>query len=265
MKKILYTIVAGIIVIGGYFIEENLKNKNKTTEEEFEVYDDVSGFDYLPTSTTNSIVKHQYYSLSYSEKHEQAEWVAYELKSSQIKRNDFKRPYFKIDRKVKTKAAHWRNYKNSGYDRGHLCPAGDRGFSKQAYNETFLTSNISPQIHNFNAGVWNELEQKTRRWAKKEKQLFIVTGPVFENTNTTIGTEHVTVPTHFYKIILKYGNGKPKCIAFLIPHKIKSQSYKNYIVTVDELEKKLGIDFFPALEDDVENRLEANYNTGFSL
>ena len=77
---------------------------------------------------------HKGYSLSYSEPHEQAEWVAYELKKSHLASINHKRPYFEIDKAVKTGAANWRNYKNSGYDKGHLCPAGDR---KQTFEDYF--------------------------------------------------------------------------------------------------------------------------------
>ena len=116
---------------------------------------------FLPTSTTGQIVHHNGYSLSYSEKHEQSEWVAYELKKEHLSKNEFKRPYFEIDNAVKTDAASWKNYKRSGYDKGHLCPAGDKRYSKEAHDETFLTSNISPQEHEFNAGLWNRMEQNT--------------------------------------------------------------------------------------------------------
>lgn len=100
---------------------------------------------------------HQGYTLSYSESHEQAEWVAYEFKASHLSNTNFKRPYFEVDQAIKTGAAHWRSYKNSGFDRGHLCPARDRKYSQETHNETFLTSNISPQRNDFNAGIWNTL------------------------------------------------------------------------------------------------------------
>mgnify|MGYP003580214912 CR=1 FL=1 len=120
--------------------EEAISFKRNSTST-----DSVYTVAYLPTSTTKQIVKHQYYTLSYNEKFEQAEWVAYELKKEYLKNNDFKRPYFIEDPNVTTGSADWRNYKNSGYDKGHLCPAGDMEFSKDAYNDTFYTSNISPQ------------------------------------------------------------------------------------------------------------------------
>lgn len=213
-------------------------------------------FDYLPTSTTNQIVKHNNYTLSYAEPYEQAEWVAYKLIKSQIVDNNYKRPYFIEDPLVKTRSADWRNYRKSGYDKGHLCPAGDREFSREAYNETFYTSNISPQLSRFNAGIWNRLEQKVRYWATKYDTLYVVTGGVLTKDLKTIGIEKVAVPEYFYKILVNKKNGDYKMIAFLVPHKDTSQSIYDFVVSVDSIEKLTGIDFFPALPDDIENRLE---------
>lgn len=216
---------------------------------------------FLPTSTTGQVVHHNYYSLSYSERDEQAEWVAYELKKNHIVNNDFKRPYFEVDPQVETESAHWRNYKKSGYDRGHLCPAGDREFSKAAYEETFFTSNISPQRHDFNAGIWNELEQQVRYWAKKYDGVYVVTGGVLKDKMGAIGTEGVTVPESFYKIVYDQSGGDAKMIAFLMNHKASNKSLKTFVTSVDQIEKLTGIDFFPELEDSVEDRLEASTST----
>lgn len=212
---------------------------------------------FLPASTTGQIVHHEGYSLSYNEAYEQAEWVAYELKKNQLSRNDFERPYFYVDKKVKTKSAHWRNYKKSGYDRGHLCPAGDRRYSLDAYNETFLTSNISPQKHDFNAGIWNTLEQKVRYWAKKYDGVYVITGGILEKGLPSIGEEKVAIPKFFYKILLDNDNGEIKMIAFLIPHKDSDRPLYEFVVSVDEIEQKTGIDFFPKLDDAIETKLEA--------
>lgn len=216
--------------------------------------------DFLPTSTTGQIIYHNYYTLSYSEKHEQAEWVAYQLSSEHISNQNFKRPYFEKDAKVLTKSAHYKNYSNSGYDKGHLCPAGDRKFSKAAHDETFLTSNISPQEHQFNAGIWNRLEQKTRYWATKYKNLYVVTGGVLENVSKTIGTEKVTVPNYFYKIILDFHEPEIKAIAFLIPHEASEKGLYNFVVSIDKIEALTRIDFFPKIEDSLENELEKSIN-----
>lgn len=213
---------------------------------------------YLPTSTTNQIVKHSYYVLSYNEKVEQAEWVAYELKKEYIKNNDFKRPYFIEDPKVTTRSADWRNYKKSGYDKGHLCPAGDMEFDLDAYNDTFYTSNISPQNHDFNAGIWNRLEQKVRYWAERENGIIVVTGGVLSRTSKTIGTQKVVVPDYFYKIIFENEAGKQKMIAFLMPNEKSNKALYEFVVSVDSIEKLTGIDFFPNLNDATEDVLEKN-------
>jgi len=135
------------ILLFGLISAANFSNENSKNEQ-------VQGqsFDYLPTSTTNQIVKHEFYTLSYNEKYEQAEWVAYELKKSYVRSSNFERPYFVEDPKVKTGSADWRNYKKSGYDKGHLCPAGDMEFAIKAYNDTFFTSNISQQTRDLNGG-----------------------------------------------------------------------------------------------------------------
>ncbi|MCG9794131.1 DNA/RNA non-specific endonuclease [Flavobacterium algicola] len=213
---------------------------------------------YLPTSTTNQVVEHQFYTLSYNEEVEQAEWVAYELKSDYIINNDFKRPYFIEDPKVSTRSADWRNYKKSGYDKGHLCPAADMEFSLEAYNDTFYTSNISPQNHEFNGGIWNRLEQKVRYWAKKENGVIVITGGVLKNTSKTIGNQKVAVPDYFYKIVFEDEVGKQKMIAFLMPNEKSDKSLYEFVVSVDRIEKLTGIDFFPNLDDKIENKLEMN-------
>jgi endonuclease G len=194
--------------------------------------------------------------LSYSEKHEQAEWVAYELKKNYVGSNNFKRPYFIEDPKVKTGSADWRNYKKSGYDKGHLCPAGDMEFAINAYNDTFFTSNISPQLHDFNAGIWNRLEQKTRYWATKYDGIYVITGGILQPSLQTIGKEKVSVPNYFYKILLDNSNGKYRMIGFFVPSKKSDKPLYDFVVSVDSLEKMTGIDFFPKLDDKTENRLE---------
>lgn len=215
-------------------------------------------FDFLPSSTTNQIIQHDYYTFSYSEKHEQAEWVAYELKKSFVKNNDFKRPYFIEDPKVKTGSAKWQNYKKSGYDKGHLCPAGDMEFAINAYNDTFFTSNISPQLHDFNGGIWNRLEQKVRYWATKYDGIYVITGGVLQSSLKTIGKEEVSVPNYFYKVLLDNSNGQYRMIAFLVPSKKSDKPLYNFVVSVDSIEKITGIDFFPKLNDKIENSLEKN-------
>jgi endonuclease G len=218
--------------------------------------DKLSNLDLLPLATTKQVIHHRYYSLSYYEEYEQAEWVAYELKKGYLINNDFRRPYFVEDPKVNSCSADWRNYKNSGYDKGHLCPAGDMEFDLNSYNDTFLTSNIAPQDHDFNAGIWNRLEQKVRYWAGKYDGVYVVTGGVLQPSLKTIGKEKVAVPNQFYKIVVLRSNDSYKMIAFLIPNRKSENSLFDYVVSVDLIESKTGIDFFPALNDNMEEKLE---------
>ncbi len=226
--------------------DEQVFNISKNDDDSF----------YLPKSTTNEIVSHKFYILSYSEKHEQAEWVAYELKKSQLSYHNYKRPYFDDDPNVETGSASWRNFKNSGYDKGHLCPAGDRRFSVEAFNETFYTSNVAPQLRDFNSGIWNRLEQKTRYWASKYDGVYVVTGGVLSNDLGSIGKESVSVPKYFYKILLDNSRGEYKTIAFLIPHEDSEKPLNKFVVSIDKIEKLTNIDFFPRLPDEIENKLE---------
>ncbi len=258
-KKGLYTVLALLLLVIVYGYEHVLKQEENVVSQKNGKRVKTNTNTYLlPTSTTGQVVHHQGYSLSYSEPHEQAEWVAYELKKTHLANTNFDRPYFEIDKAVKTGAAHWRNYKNSGYDRGHLCPAGDKRYSKLAYNETFLTSNISPQNHDFNSGIWNTLEQKVRYWASKYNGVFVVTGGILNNNMETIGFEKVAVPEQFYKILIATNSGKTKMIAFLLPHKNSNKPLYEFVVSVDTIETLTGIDFFPELDDTTENNLEAS-------
>jgi endonuclease G, mitochondrial len=253
-------IILGLMLICAFSCKnDKSKNINVIAEDKLVTNITDTNADYfLPTSTTNQIIEHDFYTLSYSEKYEQAEWVAYELKKSHLNKSNFKRPYFIDDPEVFTNSASWKNYKRSGYDKGHLCPAGDRGFSKAAFDETFYTSNISPQLHDFNSGIWNTLEQKTRYWAGKYDGIYVITGGVLCNNLEQIGFEDVAVPDYFYKILLDKNDGDYKVIAFLMPHEDSNQPLYSFVVSVDEIEKRTGIDFFPNLPDAIENNLEEN-------
>ena len=257
LKKNFWSVFSFVIIIGLLFESLSASDLPLDNPKNQKISQSVS-FDFLPSSTTKQIIKHDYFTLSYSEKHEQAEWVAYELKKIYIRSSNFKKPYFIEDSNVMTGSADWRNYKNSGFDKGHLCPAGDMEFAIKAYNDTFFTSNISPQTHDFNSGIWNRLEQKTRYWATKYDGIYVITGGVLQPSLKTIGREKVSIPNYFYKILLDISNGQYKMIAFLVPNKKSDKPLYDFVVSVESIEKITGIDFFPKLNDKVENSLEKN-------
>lgn len=221
-------------------------------------------FNFLPTSTTGAVYERSTFTFSYHEGYEQAEWVAYTLNNEDTKYKKYDRPLFIQDPIVKSKSADWKNYKNVPYNKGHLLPAADRRKSYKEYKETFYTSNISPQNPEFNAGVWNRLEQKVRYWATKYDGLYVVTGGILEPGLETIGNESVGVPKYFYKVLMT--KDKSKMIGFLVPHQDSDKPLYEFVTSVDEIEKRTGIDFFSNLPDDIENKLEqSNSYKGWSF
>lgn len=218
---------------------------------------------FLPTSTTGQVVKHRYYTLSYSEEGEQAEWVAYQLTRAGLKQKNVKRTNdFREDDLIKTGSATIYDYRRSGYDRGHLVPAADMAFNREAMSETFYMSNISPQLRHFNGGIWRELEELTRDWAYKFKKLYIVTGPILtKRAIERIGKNKVEVPAAYYKILLDLEEPELKAIAFIMPNEVSDKPVYDYVVTIDEVEELTGINFFPNLMSPaLEEQLESTSN-----
>ncbi len=156
------------------------------------------------------------------------------------------------------------DYSSSGYDRGHMAPAGDMKWSEDAMMASFNMTNVCPQNHALNSGAWNDLEIKVREWAEHYGSVIVATGPIVEKNPRTIGRRrHVAVPTAFFKVLLARKDGNRMAIAFIYPNKNCRDDMASYVVSVDEVERLTGIDFFGALPDDEENSIESysNYNT----
>lgn len=218
-------------------------------------------FDPRPSSTTDRVVKHSHYSLSYSEEHEQAEWVSYELEAGDLRGDRFERTDdFRKDPDVETGSASLEDHHGDGYDRGHLAPAADMAHSPTAISESFYMSNMSPQEASFNRGIWLSLEEQVRTWALRNDGVYVVTGPLLNGCKERVGPNRVCVPEHFYKVILERNGKESKMIALLLPNQEGGRALQEYVVTTDHLEEQSGIDFFPALADSMENELESQRN-----
>lgn len=156
------------------------------------------------------------------------------------------------------------DYKHSGFDRGHMAPAGDFKSGQALMDQSFFLSNMVPQYGpTFNRGIWAELESRVRKWVKKRGECWIITGPLFydpleEDPATadgiipyfTIGDGEVAVPTHTYKIVLaKNAQGQWEAIAFVMDNKAHAQPYRLHLhrTTIDWIEERSGLDFFPEL------------------
>lgn len=149
------------------------------------------------------------------------------------------------------------DYRNSGYDRGHMAPAGDMKWSQQAMDDCFNLTNIAPQTSALNTGQWNSLEQATRRWAMRDSTLTVICGPILTPSPVTlIGPTEVAVPQSFFKIIVAPHANPPRAIAFILPNNDTPPPYAQASVTIDEVEAITGHNFLSLLPDSIQQQLE---------
>ena len=203
------------------------------------------------------IIQRTGYTLSYDAKNKTPKWVAWELTREETQGNEERTNDFQPDPEVIGAKVVTYDYSGSGYDRGHMAPAGDMKWSKKAMQESFYMSNICPQDHNLNTEDWNDLEMKSREWARRYGKVHIVCGPIYKGIrNEYIGDHRVKVPDAFFKVIL-INNAKKQCaLGFYFENEAGERPLTDYLTSVDELEKLTGLDFFAALPDEEENRLE---------
>ena len=204
------------------------------------------------------------YTVSFNPKTNIPNWVAWELNAEKLIERESRNDKFVPDPDIPEHLAITTGeYTNSGWDRGHMCPAGDNRWHWRAMDESFYMTNICPQHPNLNSGDWNELEQACHRWAEKET-LYIVCGPILYKKSQAeyIGKEHkIRVPEAFFKVVLAgVEKGNPRAIGFIYKNAKGNQPLDAYVNTVDEVERITGIDFFPALPDEVEAQVESGYN-----
>lgn len=216
-----------------------------------------------PKGTPEQILKRTGYVASYNKTTLLPNWVAWHLTAERTEGSAKRSGVdFAEDTEVpEPRATDW-DYYNSGYDRGHMCPAADNKWSKKAMEESFLFTNMCPQNGNLNRGDWNEMEMACRKWAKKYGDLYIVCGPIlYKGKHKTIGKNKVVVPEAFFKVVLRTGDN-PQAIGFIYKNTSGNRPKDSYVNTVDEVERITGIDFFPSLPDDVEKKVEAECDLG---
>lgn len=202
------------------------------------------------------------YTVSYNENTRNPNWVAWHLTSAHTSGEWSRKGIpFMEDKEVKGEQQNNDAYRSTSLpiDHGHMCPAGDNKWSAKAMEQSFLLTNICPQNSNLNRGDWNELEERCRGWARHYGEIWIVCGPIFYNESyTTIGNK-IGVPDAFFKVVLRLGK-KPKALGFIYPNEGTNHRMSYYVMSVDEVEEKTGIDFFYNLPDEIEDVVEANAN-----
>ena len=206
----------------------------------------------------DTIIKHRGYTLSYNPKYKQANWVAYLLTKDETVKRFQRGEFFAADPMIPGTDFSI-DYQKSGYDRGHLAPAADMGYSMETMVQSFFYSNMSPQLPRFNRGVWKKLEMQVRNWAVEYDSLYVVTGPIFDSVMPTIGPHRVAVPKAYYKVLLQKRNGNWEGIGFILPNSNTKVDFKEYATNIDKVEEITGIDFFIKLNDNLEFDLERKF------
>jgi len=206
----------------------------------------------------DAVIEREGYALGYSRKYGQALWVIYRMTREEVlaksarRENDFREDYA-----VPTGRTSPEDYAGTGYDRGHLAPAADMAFSHWTLSESFYMSNMSPQKPAFNRGVWRRLEEQIRQFAADERDIYVVTGPIFSADETlTVIAGRIAVPTHYYKVV--YDRTPPeKMIGFILPNEGSVLPLWMFAVTVDAVEAATGLDFFSAVPQPRQEELES--------
>jgi len=205
--------------------------------------------------------------LSYSPEKRVPNWVAWQLDRKYLghvhRRDDFRPDLALPARFNRVKDG---DYSHSGYDRGHMCPSADRKDSVEDNSQTFLFTNIMPQLHELNAGPWERLENYARARVQEGAQLFVVAGGLFSAPFPTIGNG-VAVPAATFKIIVVLAPGEgvsavdehTEVLAVLMPNQrgVGDHEWTEYVTTVDAIEQASGYDFLNAVPERVQRVIEA--------
>ena len=218
----------------------------------------------LKRKRTEQVIQHEGYTVSYNADYRIANWVAYVLTDKEARSDKAERQNkFVVDPLVKGASATNEDYTRTGYDRGHLAPAGDMKWSEKAMRESFYLSNITPQKPGLNRGIWKELEEQIRLWARENGAVLIATGPVIPDEELSrLGKNRVGVPRHFYKVLCMVVNNRLEGVGFLFENRdYGTTPLRQLMVPIDSVEQVTGIDFFPVLPDAEERQMEATVHT----
>jgi endonuclease G len=269
MRNILIAIIILLLIVGVVFFMKrsrklaHKKEKAQTEQQAPALQDNTAVVDTIQIGThpefpaveaSETVSTYAGFSLLYDEAHEQARWVAYELTQAETNSEEERSNHFIPDPAISTNTASDEDYARSGYDRGHLAPAGDMGWSKASMQESFYYSNMSPQVPAFNRGIWKKLESCVRNWASEHESIYVVTGPILTDGLTTIGPNKVSVPAYYYKVIVDINKPEMHGIGFIMANEASKSPLSDFAVTIDSVEKVTGLDFFhsipgPLIED----------------
>lgn len=215
------------------------------------------------TGTQPTLLHNPGFLVGYSEERRQPLWVAYRAASVRYRHLGPRPVDFTADTRVEHPVGN-HDYANSGYDRGHLAPNYIIGklYGRAAQRATFLMTNVSPQTARLDQLLWQRLEEaEADIVAPLAGDLYVLVGPIFGAHPPRL-RGGVAVPDAFYRIWLDHRSATPRVLAFVMPQNVcGTEPISNYVASVDDIERRTGLDFFSELDDALETQLEAGRST----
>lgn len=246
-------LIAAIAAIGQATKEKPVELNNDISAENLERV-------ILPDEVNEIRIEYTGFNVSFNPVHHVPNYVVWELTGKEAEGDSPRKSKFRVDQDVYG-CATLDDYRRSGYDRGHMAPAGDMKWSERAMDDSHYLTNIVPQDHSINGGIWSSLEKMCRHWAVRDSALIIVCGPVLTDmTQKSIGESGVTVPDRLFKVVMAPYTNPPRAIGFIFPNSPSEDGLEAISTSVDNIESVTGFDFFECLPDDVENEMESSAN-----
>lgn len=242
------------------YYAESATGKIATGDKTF-VYGGAPVLSGLASGIPLRVLSNSGYVAGYYEAKGNPAWVAYRIRDVQTIPTPAPRPeYFEIDGRTAARISP-DDYRNSGYDRGHLAPnyAIATRFGDKAQAETFLMSNITPQLHSLNAGLWKELEMKiATSYPARYGEVWVLAGPIFGDRQIKL-RDRVVVPEAFFMIVVDEQDEKLRTLAVIVPQDAAPDSdWSDYLTSIAEIQRRTRLDFFRELDDADENQIETH-------
>ena len=248
-----FLVIVGVV----YFVSRAAKQPDNNIHDNIPQANELLAVK-APADLPAEIVEYTGYEVSFNPETHEPNWSAWEILPSETTGDASRTNKFMTDKNVEG-CANTRDYTGSGFDRGHMAPAGDMKWSEKAMEESFYMTNICPQAGDLNRGTWQKLEDKCRQRAAVDSAVIVICGPIFEpgEGSQRIGVTGVCVPRRFFKVVLAPYAEVPYAIGFIMPNGPTPGGMQAYAVSVDSVESVTGYDFFSALPDDIEDALES--------
>jgi endonuclease G len=258
MNRGLYFLFLLLIIFAGFFLWQRCASTSKiqidddrnALESQFpEIIHENSTteFQFVEPIITDFVLDYKGFVLEFDTLNRNARWVAYMLCRERLGDGVERAGSFRMEQRLGAFSPRDAEYRNTGYDRGHLAPAADMGWDEVCMRESFILSNVSPQVPAFNRGIWKRLEEQVRKFALAHDTIFVVTGPILVDELPKLGNSKIAIPNLFYKAVLKISGNQAMGIAFVLPNERGEGNLSNFAISIDSLEILSGLNFFPQL------------------